>query len=585
MTDLHFSPRPNRAAEIDWQPWAPETFARATILNRPILLSISAVWCHWCHVMDETSYSDETVIATIREKYVAIRVDNDERPDVNARYNMGGWPTTAFLAPDGMTITGATYLPAIEMRRALDEIAGFYATNRDQIAQRALELRDRKRGYQPAVRSDLTLGMIEPVVASLFENYDPQYGGFGEAPKFPQTEVHEFLLGEYRATGDERLLEIVTNTLQHMASGGTYDHVEGGFFRYSTTRDWSVPHFEKMAEDHAGLLRICAALAATTDAPWVREALRTATAYIRTVLRDEATGFFAGSQDADEEYFALPLDARRTKVAPYVDRRNYSNWTAGLASAFFAVARALDDDAFARDAIAALDGLHERMLDGNGFLFHVLAPGQPPAVRGLLTDQVAYTRALLDAHEHTGEDRFLTRAIAIADRIHASFEAPDGGFFDHAGLEDQIGNLTIADRPIGENGTHAESLLRLAALTGEARFHQGAERALLLFAKTYAAAGSFAATYCRALRRLLSPERGVRLVGSPGQTAGLRAAALALDDPLLTVRTVASEQAQALGLPAASGTAYLCAGTACGAPVADPAGLAAARETLLAGAP
>src|SRR6185503_486022 len=129
-----------------------------------------------------------------------------------------------------------------------------------------------------------------------------------------------------------------------------------------------------------------AALTATTDAPWVRDTLRSATAYIRTVLRDDATGFFAGSQDADEEYFALPLEQRRTKVPPYVDRRNYSNWTAGLASAFFAVARALDDAAFAREATVALDGLHERMLDDGGLLFHVLAPGAPPAVRGLLTD-------------------------------------------------------------------------------------------------------------------------------------------------------------------------------------------------------
>jgi len=585
MTDLHFSPRPNRAAEIDWHPWSPETFARATVLDRPVLLSISAVWCHWCHVMDETSYSDEGVIATIREKYVAIRVDNDERPDVNARYNMGGWPTTAFLAPDGTTITGATYLPPPEMRRALDEIAGFYAANRDQIAQRALELRDRKRGYAPATRSDLSLAMLEPVVASVIESYDPQYGGFGEAPKFPQTDVHEFLLGEYRATGDGRLLEIVANTLQHMASGGTYDHVEGGFFRYSTTRDWSVPHFEKMAEDHAGLLRICAALTATTDAPWVRETLRSATAYIRAALRDGATGFFAGSQDADEEYFALPLERRRARVAPYIDRRNYSNWTAGLASAFFAVARALDDDSFATEAIVALDGLHELMLDADGFLFHVLAPGQAPAVRGLLADQVGYVRALLDAHEHTGEARFLARAVALADKIQASFEAPDGGFYDHAGLEERIGNLNIADRPIGENGTHADSLLRLAALTGQERFREAAERTLLLFAKTYAAAGSFAATYCRALRRLLSPERSVRIVGSPEQTAALRAGALALADPLLTVRTVAPAEAETLGLPATPGTAYLCAGTTCGAPITDPAGLGPARETLLGGAP
>ncbi len=585
MTDLHFSPRPNRAAEIDWQPWAPETFTRAKILDKPILLSISAVWCHWCHVMDETSYSDDAVIAAIREKYVAIRVDNDERPDVNARYNMGGWPTTAFLAPDGMTITGATYLPPQEMRRALDEIAGYYATNREQIAERAVELRDRRRGYASASRSDLSLGMIEPVTASLFESYDPEFGGFGDSMKFPQTDAHEFLLGEYRANGDARLLEIVANTMHHLASGGTYDHVEGGFFRYSTTRDWSVPHFEKMTEDHGGLLRVFAALAPLVDAAWVADTMRSATGYIRAVLRDDATGFYAGSQDADETYFALPLAERGAMIAPYVDRRAYSNWTAGLASALFAVARALDDEAFARDAIVALDGLHERMLDASGLLQHVLAPGEPAAVRGLLTDQVAYLRALLDAHEHTGEERFLSRAIALADRVREAFEAPDGGFYDHAGLEQQIGNLTIADRPIGENGTHADSLLRLADLTGEERFGQAAERTLLLYAKTYAAAGSFAASYCRALRRLLSPARSVRLVGPPGPTAALRSAALRLGDPLLTVRTVAPAAATGLGLPATPGTAYLCAGTTCGAPVTDPVGLAAARETLLAAGP
>jgi len=141
MTEFHFSPRPNRAGEIRWQPWSPPAFERAVREDKPVLLAISAVWCHWCHVMDETTYSDERVIAAINEHFVPVRVDNDVRPDINARYNMGGWPTTAFLAPDGMTITGATYLPAPDMLRALDEIAGFYAANKQTIAQRATELR------------------------------------------------------------------------------------------------------------------------------------------------------------------------------------------------------------------------------------------------------------------------------------------------------------------------------------------------------------------------------------------------------------------------------------------------------------
>jgi uncharacterized protein YyaL (SSP411 family) len=580
MTEFHFSPRPNRAHEIRWSEWEPETFARAAAEDKPILLGISAVWCHWCHVMDETTYSDPGVIAAINERFIPIRVDNDVRPDVNARYNMGGWPTTAFLAPDGMTITGATYLRPDQMRRALDDIAQFYASNKDDIAARAVELRDHRRSYEPSQRDDLRVEMVESVAENLRESYDPLYGGFGEAPKFPQPEVHEFLLQEYRVTGDARLLEMVANTLRHMASGGTYDHVEGGFFRYSTTRDWSVPHFEKMSEDHAGLLRVLAHLAALQPDAWIRDAMRSATAYVRTVLRDPDSAFFAGSQDADEIYFAKSIDERRAMTAPFVDRRSYSNWTAAFAGALFAVARALDDDAIACESIATLDAMHENLRDADGLLYHLAEPGSAPAVRGLLGDQVAYTRALLDAHEHTGEARFLQRAVAHADATIAQFSASDGGFYDHAAMQDALGNLTIADRPIGDNGLFTETLLRLAALTGDDRFAVPAERTLLLFARTFAQAGSFGATYARALRRFLSPQGSVRIVGDPAATAELRAAALQLGEPFVAVRTVTQADAPAIGLPAAPVAAYACTGTTCGAPITKASELRGAFATL-----
>ena len=132
-TDFRFSPRPNRAAEIEWRPWGEPAFAEARRLGRPILLSLSAVWCHWCHVMDETSYSDARVIARINEAFVAIRIDNDRNPDVNRRYNMGGWPTTAFLAASGDIITGATYLPPGQMLQALERVCEFFAANRTAL--------------------------------------------------------------------------------------------------------------------------------------------------------------------------------------------------------------------------------------------------------------------------------------------------------------------------------------------------------------------------------------------------------------------------------------------------------------------
>ncbi len=586
MSEFRFSPRANRAAEIAWMPWGAEAFERARSQDKPILLSISAVWCHWCHVMDETSYSDPDVIAAINERFVPIRVDNDRRPDVNARYNMGGWPTTAFLAPDGTTLTGATYLPPDQMRRALDEIGRFYTENKADIAGHVSQVQSRRADYVPSSPTDLREGMVVRLVEQFTETYDERFGGFGDAPKFPQPEVLEFLFAEWRFGGDERLYAMVATTMRAMARGGMYDHVEGGFFRYSTTRDWSVPHFEKMAEDHAGLLRVLAQLAVFTPTDDVRATLVSATRYVRDVLRDPATGFYAGSQDADEEYFALPLEERRRRETPFVDRTSYTNWTCALAGAWFLSARALDDDAMLAQACQTLDNVHDRLADADGLLYHFVGQKGEPQVRGLLGDQSAYLRALLDGHETSGEARYFARAQTMAERILERFEAADGGFYDHLPVEAQLGRLEISDRPIVENALLAESLLRLSVLANEPGYRDHAERVLTLYARTYAAAGSFAATYGRALRRWLAPELSVRVVGEAAATDAFREAALRLPSPAVVVRSVPTQEAELLGLPAEpQPAAYVCAGTACGEPVRDPARLREAYERLAAAAP
>src|SRR5581483_3867628 len=251
----------------------------------------------------------------------------------------------------------------------------------------------------------------------LTESYDDEYGGFGDAPKFPQPELLEFLLSEWRAGGEERLYAMVAQTVLAMSRGGTYDHVEGGFFRYSTTRDWSVPHFEKMAEDHAGLIRVLARLTLFAPATGFREILVSTMRYVRETLRDAQTHLFAGSQDADEAYFALPLEERRAREAPFVDRTSYTNWTCALAGAWCYAGRALDEDATIAQACATLDAVHDRLSDPDGLVYHYVVPGGTPQVRGLLTDQAAYLRALVDAHEISGEPRFLERARTLADRI------------------------------------------------------------------------------------------------------------------------------------------------------------------------
>jgi hypothetical protein len=579
MNEFRFSPRPNRAHEIAWMPWGDDAFARAAAEGKPILLSISAVWCHWCHVMDETSYSDAGVIETINRRFVPVRVDNDRRPDVNARYNMGGWPTTAFLAPDGTTLTGATYLPPQQMRGVLEEISRFYAERKDEIAQRAAELQTRRVSPASASDEDLDDAPIAALIEQLTRSYDHEYGGFGDEPKFPQPEALEFLLTEYRLRSDPQLHEMVARTMLAMARGGMYDRVEGGFFRYSTTRDWSVPHFEKMSEDHAGLLRVLAGLALFAPAAEFRETLVSAVNYVRTVLYDPQTGFFAGSQDADEEYYELPLDERRERRAPFIDRTSYTNWTCGLAGALCLAARALDDDALLALALRTLDGVHDRLLGPDGLVYHVLQPGGSPEVTGLFTDQVAYARALLDAHEISGQERFLERAQTLADAVILRFGAEGGGFYDRL-PDEALGRLALTDRPIIDNGSFAEALLRLTALTNVAAYRERASDVLRLYHRSSQGAGPFAATYARALQRYLSPELTVRIVGDPAATDDFREAALRLPSPFAAVRTLSARKAAEFALPAASRAAYLCTNGTCGAPVHDPGELRAAYDAL-----
>src|SRR5260221_3858239 len=264
--------------------------------------------------MDETTYSSSGVIDLIKSEYVPVRVDNDVRPDINQRYNMGGWPTTAFLTSSGDILTGATYLPPEQMAGALGRVASYYRTHRGEIATQVLE--GRKRTGSTAARSagDVDAAQVDAILDAVRAAYDPEYGGFGPAPKFPQADALALLLEQAQVRGDEDLRRMAVHTLEQMAGRRMYDHVQGGVVRYSTTQDWSVPHFEKMLEDHAGLVADLA-LAGMTSV------LDSATGYLDRVLRDSSTGLYAGSQDADEDYYALDAAGRASLEPPYVDQR------------------------------------------------------------------------------------------------------------------------------------------------------------------------------------------------------------------------------------------------------------------------
>lgn len=591
---FHFSPRSNRAHEIRWRAWGPEAFAEAASRDAPILLGISAVWCHWCHVMDETSYSDDEVIRLVNERFVAIRVDNDERPDVNARYNQGGWPTTAFLTPEGELIAGLTYVAPEQMREVLDQVATYYREHRDEIAAKVHDLRERRREAiaRMGPTGELSEQIVEDVLVALTDQYDPVFGGFGAEPKFPHVAALELLLHAHARRGDPDLLHMARKTLQQMCRGGLYDHalpsdgrVWGGFFRYSTTRDWSVPHFEKMLEDNAGLLQALLRLYRLTGDDEHRAFAERTIAYLDAWLSDPETGAFYGSQDADEDFYRLSGEERSGREAPYVDRRVYAGWCALAARAYLEASWTLDRPELASRAERALGFLWERMWSPERGLARSWNGGVP-GVGGIFADHALFARALLDAYEVNGDRASLDRALEVVAFVRRRFEDPDrGGFWDVAPEGEALGQLDLGQKQVADNALLAETLARLGRLLRDEEVTRAAQKTLAYFAGHQQALGLFAAAYALAVDRLLDPGPDVAVVGAGPEAQALRAAALRLPTPGLTVQTLDPRRdgdlLERAALPASpSPAAYVCYGRACSAPVRKPEALEEAVRTL-----
>jgi hypothetical protein len=312
-----------------WHEWNGEAFAQAEAQDKPILLDIGAVWCHWCHVMDRESYENAGVARIINESFIPVKVDRDERPDIDARYQVaisaltgqGGWPLTAFLTPDGRPFFGGTYFPPDDrggrpgMRRLLEAIAHNYRTQREQINESAGKIAEALRevdrfqeGEEPADEH-----VVKSIVESIGGMFDAQNGGFGSAPKFPHPTAIDLLLEVYLETRRDWPLNIVTSTLEHMGRGGVYDQIGGGFHRYSVDERWIVPHFEKMSYDNAGLLGNYLRAYQLTGNPFFREIALGILGFLENVLSHPEAGFYS-SQDADinldddGDYFTWTLD-------------------------------------------------------------------------------------------------------------------------------------------------------------------------------------------------------------------------------------------------------------------------------------
>jgi uncharacterized protein YyaL (SSP411 family) len=341
--------RSARHQPVQWHPWSDAAFAKAQSEDKPILLDIGAVWCHWCHVMDRESYENPEIAAIINEHFVAVKVDRDERPDVDARYQaavsaisgQGGWPLTAFLTPDGRPYFGGSYFPPDDrygrpgFGRVLTTMAQVWSERRDEALESAASVMaaiEHNESFSSG-GGELTLALVDKIAGSILNQFDPRNGGFGSQPKFPHPAALDLLLEVGMNRGNQHAIDAFSTTLDKMARGGVYDHLAGGFHRYSVDEHWRVPHFEKMLYDNTELLRNYLhgyqslgredfLLTAKEIVNWLEE-----------TMSDRERGGFYASQDAD-----INLD----------DDGDYFTWTLAEArDALQAAGFSLDDSKIA----------------------------------------------------------------------------------------------------------------------------------------------------------------------------------------------------------------------------------------------
>jgi uncharacterized protein len=480
---------------VAWLPWSGAAFARARAERKPVLLSISATWCHSCHEMDRTSYADPFIATLINERFVPIRVDADDRPDISERYNLGGWPTTAFLTPDGQILAGGTFVPVERMPGVLAQVA-------EAFASRLVDV----ESDDPEAAVETGGGAISEVdlTARVFANFDELHGGFGLEPKFPLIAPLQLALETWAGTNDPASETILVATLDAMGWGGLYDDVDGGFFRYATTRDWQAPHSEKLLDVNAGLTRIYLEAGAALQMARFTERGADTLRYIQTWLADPVDGGWRGSQQADERYYAAAsVEARRGAPAPAVTGSLYADSNAAMVSTALYAAQVFHDDGLREFAVKSLERILVTCYKPGAGVAHYF-DGQA-RVRGLLADQFAMAAACLDVFDSTENVVYEMMAEELGHyAVRAMWDEQRGGFFDRAqndaDADPPIGLMRRPLKPFATNCDASRTLRRLARASGDHEFTRIAEQTMAAMAPLAADQGPLAAHYVLAMR-------------------------------------------------------------------------------------
>ena len=601
---------------VDWYPWGDEALARAREEDKPILLSVGYAACHWCHVMEHESFEDAATAALMNEHFVSVKVDREERPDIDSVYmdavvsltGHGGWPMTVFLTPAGAPFFGGTYYPP-EPRHGLPSfpqllqaIADAWRERRSDIERDAGAITEQLRRTAEPSREPLASSLLTDAVRGLRQQFDPEWGGFGPAPKFPPASVLEFLLrrGE---------LELATKTLDAMAAGGMYDLVGGGFHRYSVDRQWLVPHFEKMLYDNALLVPVYLHGWLVTGNERYREiATETLDYMLRELALDE--GGFASTEDADTdgvegltytwteedevpeellhpfehgrfiirgaldpELRARLFEERDRRRKPLRDDKAIASWN-GLALAALAEAgRRLGRDDYLDAARSLGEFLLGPLSTAEGRLYRSWRAGQAKHA-GVLEDYADVANGLYELHVATGELRWLEESRRLAVLAVDLFGDPaDGGFF----LTPRDGEKLVArkkdfdDHPTPSgNSMLAYVLLRLSRLWGDQELERQAVGVFRFVAPLLSRAPSAFGHALNALDLHFSPPREIAIVGPPDSEVAR--AALAPFDPNAVVAFGPCDEVPLLagkdlvdGRPAV----YVCEAFACQPPVTE----------------
>jgi uncharacterized protein YyaL (SSP411 family) len=469
---------------IQWLEWAEPAFAQAAAANTPMLLFLVTAWSEECRAMDRTTFSHPEVVATLSSQFVTVRVDADRRPDVNERYNLGGWPTAAFLTSDGELLSGGTYLNAEEMLALSRQVADAWRDRRSEIRARAAQNRATKASAI-AARTEPDRGAVAYVRSLIVQQFDSVNGGFGTAPKLPHVSALLLALSltsEDGGTADPELTTIVEVTLDRMSA--LWDGDTGGFHRYADAADWSRPGVEKTVDDNAALLHLYIEAALRRQSEEFRARAGELVRWVKAALADEKDGGFYNA-----------------RTEPLVDRSLYVDRNANMVAAFLRAA-ALFEDPWLRDF--ALKSFEAVVLSG-------YIPGRgvahAPGVRDLLTDQIHVADAAIWAHAVTEQLPYSMLAAELMQfAIRTMWDDSVGAFRDRVSIADPV-------RPFQLNCEAACVLDRLASLTGDQTHHGRAVVILATLASEYQRHGLFGASYALAIREVVDrrPPAGLAL--------------------------------------------------------------------------